>query len=671
MTSLEDPRCPTAAEIAVAARPLDISQWCGAARMALEADRSLPGLAVVENDSVVGYVSRIALLSKLSNPLQYELLERRPLSLIMDRAPLLVEAVTEIDQLADRLIRDKPEALATGFVVTENGRYHGVASGIDLMRASVRLAEQRSAALEQARAAAETANRVKSEFLANMSHEVRTPLNGIIGMNSLLLDTTLDTKQRQYADTVADCAGSLLTILNDILDVSKLEAGRVLLEEIDFNLGEMVERTVAVVAQSAVEKGLALHVSIDPTCGGDVMGDPTRLRQILLNLLGNAVKFTAAGSVTVTVAPDGTSDFVRFTVTDTGVGIPSEKLPLLFNKFTQADGSITRRYGGTGLGLSISKQLAELMGGEIGVRASESGGSEFWFTVRLKSAVQTVAASPVAQVARQRPLRDAGVVLVVEDNRVNRDIAVAYLALAGHAVDSVVDGAEAVAALRVKPYGLILMDVHMPVMDGIEATRRIRSLPSDRRLTPIVALSANAMSEARAEYLAVGMDDHLAKPYTPVQLEAVVARWNGTVSTYADAADPEAIASSSEPAAEFSRDCLDPAALSGLAAATSPERVEGMVATYLDRARELSAEIARWRRPPELRRLLAAAHELGGMAGLIGAESLSVAASALVEACRAGNTAEAPALASAIPPLADQVERALRASYPPRLERAA
>ena len=386
------------------------------------------------------------------------------------------------------------------------------------------------AAARQATLVAEAASRAKSEFLANMSHEIRTPLNGVIGMLQLLAGTPLDDGQRRFASVADASAKALLTLINDILDFSKIEAGKLELENLPFDLVEVAEQAVGILSVKATQKGLATHFDLQPGVARPRIGPADRIRQVLVNLLGNAVKFTEHGSVTLRIqADDADADALLFEVIDTGIGIPPDRLDRLFKSFSQVDASTTRQYGGTGLGLAISKQLAGLMGGTVGVRSEVGVGSTFWFKAKLPCDNNAMAAvSAPVQVAAPVAGLVSRHLLVAEDNEINQMVVGEMLRRLGYTADMVDNGRAAVEAVATKEYGLILMDCQMPEMDGFAATTAIRAAEAARpagRRVPVIALTANAIKGDRESCLTAGMDDYLTKPLDARELAATLTRW--------------------------------------------------------------------------------------------------------------------------------------------------
>jgi signal transduction histidine kinase/ActR/RegA family two-component response regulator len=382
--------------------------------------------------------------------------------------------------------------------------------------------------LARAKAAAEAANESKSRFLAAMSHEMRTPLNAVLGMNRLMLKTQLTEEQRRYAQMIRSSGQALLELINDILDLSKVEAGRMGLEIVDFNPAAVVENVVSLLAPRAQGKGLTLDLDIAPGVPAALRGDPTRLRQVLLNLVGNAVKFTEQGGVKVRVthrpAADGKHE-LSIAVRDTGIGIAPEALSKLFERFVQADSSTARRYGGTGLGLAISAEIVGLMGGRIQVQSEAGVGSTFEVVLALATGdASQLAPVEQAQETMPDPLSTGLRILVAEDNDVNQILIQALLKDMGHQCDLVDNGRDAVRKVQHGHYDLVLMDIQMPEMDGDAATRAIRALPGAAAHVPVIALTANAMVEDRETYLRSGMDDYVLKPVDPKQLRAAIAR---------------------------------------------------------------------------------------------------------------------------------------------------
>ena len=406
--------------------------------------------------------------------------------------------------------------------ITERKKAEGI-----LAEYSQRL-EQRAIELELAKKAAEAANVAKSAFLANMSHEIRTPMNGVIGMANILRREGVSSQQAQRLDSIDSSAQHLLSVINDVLDISKIEAGKFSLDEAPVDVSSLMANVSSILSDRVKAKGIHLLIEIGHL-PHNLVGDPTRLQQALLNYATNAVKFTETGTVTLRALQQEDTDnsvMVRFEVADTGIGIHPETMSRLFTAFEQADNSMTRKYGGTGLGLAITRHLAKLMGGEVGAHSTPGVGSTFWFKVKLKKrgmAPEAVTHTAVDAETELRKCYAGKRILVVDDEPINREVALIQLEAVDLVTDMAEDGAEALALARKNRYEAIFMDMQMPKLNGLEATKEIRHLLGYRD-TPIIAMTANAFSEDKAQCMDAGMTDFLTKPFTPEELFSTLLR---------------------------------------------------------------------------------------------------------------------------------------------------
>ncbi len=501
---------------------------------------------------------------------------------------------------------------------------------IQIKRANMK-SEAAARDLEVSLKKAEEANKAKGDFLANMSHELRTPMNGVLGMAHLLADTALDADQREYVSTINGSAENLLMLLNDILDFSKIEAGALQLENLAFDLRETMTSTLNLLRPQADKKQLALMVELDAQLPDYVWGDPSRIRQIITNLMGNAIKFTTDGHVRLSASREdmGGEAVLRVQVADTGMGIPANKLNEIFDKFTQADASVTRKYGGTGLGLAITKQLVTLMGGTIGVESELGKGSTFWFTIPCKPAVlgDVTHASEhraVTSVAAENLLPiSAARVLLVEDYPVNQVFAQKLLRKFGFTqIDLAENGVEAIEKYRTNVYDIIFMDCQMPELDGYQTTQKLRLLEDGMPVhTPIVAMTANAMMGDREKCLKSGMDDYVSKPLRAEHLKSVIRRWFviDEVQAQIVASKPEAplalVVPQEQPA---------PVDLEQLRMFTDgdPAEEKALFELFLDQARELIVILEKSVAQGQQDVWKSAAHRFKGSSGNLGANRL-------------------------------------------------
>jgi two-component system, sensor histidine kinase len=496
---------------------------------------------------------------------------------------------------------------------------------------------EESRRLIEAREHAESAARAKSEFLATMSHEVRTPMNGVLGIAELLLDTQLSVDQRDYVETILRSGQALLEILNDILDLSKIDAGKLDLESIAFDPVQALNDVIALSGPRASAKGLVLGADVAPDVPRDVIGDPGRLRQVLSNLIGNSLKFTDAGEVraeTRVVSVEGDDVVLGFTITDTGIGMTPEQQTKLFRPFTQADTSTTRRFGGTGLGLAICLRLVDMMGGKFEVRSEPGQGSSFSFTLRCKRAAAGSSRAELDDSQMQR--RFSGRVLVVEDNVVNRKVARATLKGFGLEVLEAENGSLALEVLAREAVDLVFMDMHMPVMDGVEATLRIRIAEAEGELPgrrPIVAMTANVLKDAVDTCMEAGMDGFLPKPFARRQMIEVLTRWlggdgNAGANTSPAKVKADAVVDGEPAVAPAADPAIDSGVYSQLVE-TMGEDIGMLVEDFFGSTEEMLVALGRSPERDDVKLVTRLAHTLKSSAAMVGAMTLSAQAKQL------------------------------------------
>lgn len=518
-----------------------------------------------------------------------------------------------------------------------------VVEGLLVFRPAVRRLNE-TFEMEKALSAARAAAEGRAQLLARVSHEIRTPINAIAGMNGLLLRTRLSAEQREYAQTLATSTGALLRVVNDLLDFAKSDAGKIELECIEFNPAAVVQEAAALFGPPARAKGLRLEMSLDAGLPPALCGDPSRLRQILLNLIGNALKFTESGQISIHCACASSGDTgvsLRFTVQDTGIGIPASARGRLFQAFSQVDNSDTRRYGGSGLGLAICKQLVALMKGEIGFESTPGAGSTFWFTACFAlsrttesapraeppKAVPIPVSSPGKIIDSTRPLR----ILVADDNDVNLRVLSLQLRMLGLSCDTVRDGQDVLDTLRRKTYDVLFLDCQMPRLDGYRTALSVRD--AERSGAPravIIALTAHALRGEREKCLAVGMDDYLTKPLTLESLQAALTRWTGRVP------GPHQGDVAPLVTTDAAIDGAVLASLRILQVPDDPDMLAEVIELFLAKATRILQDVQAARASGDLERLAELVHELKSGAGTLGARRLADLCTQAEDLCRAG-----------------------------------